>query len=189
MTTDAVNGTLNAFGYQLRLGLMGCLLIVAPQLAAAQQADQARAGEHVEHASPAKLVEIVREATRQFIDVNNAGPAGYESFLGCVSGQDHGAMGVHYVNGTLVGDGRIDATRPEALIYEPMNGKMRLVGVEYIVDAATWLASNPSPPVLEGQTFLLVTSPKRYNIPSFFVLRVWRGETIPRAHSWTGITE
>jgi hypothetical protein len=106
MTTHAANRTLNAFAPQLRLGLMGSILIVAPLFVAAQQADQARAGEHAEHASPAKLVEIVREATRQFIDVNNAGPAGYEPFLGCVSGQDHGAMGVHYVNGTLVGDGR-----------------------------------------------------------------------------------
>jgi hypothetical protein len=180
MTTHAANRTLDAFASQLRLGLMGSLLIVSPLFVAAQQADQARAGEHAEHASPAKLVEIVREATRQFIDVNNAGPAGYEPFLGCVSGQDHGAMGVHYVNGTLVGDGKIDATQPEALIYEPMNGKMRLVGVEYIVDAVTWLASNPGPPVLEGQTFQLVTSPNRYNIPSFFELHVWAWRDNPQ---------
>jgi len=55
-----------------------------------------------EHGSPAKLVQIVRDATRQFIDVGAATDAGYGQFLGCVSGPDHGAMGVHYVNGPLV---------------------------------------------------------------------------------------
>lgn len=132
------------------------------------------------HAAPARLVQIVREATAQYIDVNNATAAGYGPFLGCVSGSDHGAMGVHYVNPTLVGDGEIDAAHPEALIYEPSNGKMRLVGVEFIVDAATWLKSHTGPPVLEGQTFLLVDSPNRYNIPSFFELHVWAWRDNPQ---------
>src|SRR5213076_3351498 len=57
-----------------------------------------------ENAAPAKLVQLVRDATRQFINVNAATAAGYQPFLGCVSGPDHGAMGYHYVNGTLVGD-------------------------------------------------------------------------------------
>ena len=83
-------------------------------------------------------------------------------------------MGIHYVNGALVGDGEIDATRPEALIYEPSAGRLRLVGVEFIVDAATWLGSHPSAPVLEGQSFQLVGAPNRYGIPGpFFELHVW----------------
>ena len=83
-------------------------------------------------------------------------------------------MGVHYVNGLLVGDGQIDVTRPEALIYEPQpDGSMRLVGVEFIVDAVTWLSSHASAPVLEGQVFQLVTSPNRYGLPTFFELHVW----------------
>jgi len=125
--------------------------------------------------SLATLVQTVRLATLQYQDVNKALAAGYAPFLGCVSGSDHGAMGVHYVNGTLVGDGQIDAWHPEALIYEPVNGSMRLVGVEYIVDAATWLAGHDNtPPVLEGQTFLLIGIPNRYNIPApFFELHVW----------------
>jgi hypothetical protein len=127
-----------------------------------------------EHATPAKLVQAVREATKQFIDVNAATAAGYGSFLGCVSGPDHGAMGVHYVNGPLVMDGLLDASHPEALIYEPSNGKLRLVGVEFIVDAATWLANhNNNPQVLEGQSFLLVGSLNRYGVPAFFELHVW----------------
>lgn len=155
----------------LRLALLGSLVTAIPLFAG----DSAH--EHAAHnqAVPAQLVQTVRNATKQFIDVNNAGPAGYGPFLGCVSGPDHGAMGIHYVNGDLIGDGQIDANHPEALIYEPQGNKLRLVGVEYIVDAATWLANNNgTPPVLEGQSFQLVGIPNRYNIPApFFELHVW----------------
>jgi hypothetical protein len=133
-----------------------------------------------DHAGPATLVQIVREATRQFTDVNAAGPAGYGPAFGCVSGPDHGAMGIHYINGALVVDGEIDAAHPEALIYEPMGDQRRLVGVEYIVDAATWLANhNNTPPMLEGQAFQFVGSPNRYGIPAFFELHVWAWQQNP----------
>jgi hypothetical protein len=127
----------------------------------------------------AKLVQLVRDATQQFINVNGATAAGYQPFLGCVSGPDHGAMGVHYVNGGLVGDGEIDASKPEALIYEPSNGGMRLVGVEFVVIADAWLAHHSSPPVLEGQTFLFVDSPNRYGLPAHFELHVWAWRNNP----------
>lgn len=89
------------------------------------------------------------------------------------SGPDFAAMGVHYVNGNLVGDGEIDASRPEALIYEPSADWLRLVGVEFIVDAATWTAHHNSPPVLEGQTSNLINSPNRFGLPAFYELHVW----------------
>src|SRR5271156_2860132 len=128
------------------------------------------------------LVQIVRNATRRYADVNNAAAAGYEPFLGCVTGQDHGAMGVHYVNGTLLNGGEINASQPQALIYEPGEaGNMRLVGVEFIVIAAPWLASNNNtPPVLEGQVFQFVDSPNRFNIPAFFELHVWAWRDNPQ---------
>ena len=120
-------------------------------------------------------------ATRQFIDVNNAGPAEYGPFLGCVSGPDHGAMGIHYVNGTLLNNLTLDASKPQALIYEPVNDRLRLVGVEFILDAANWLAThNNTPPVLEGQVFNYVPSPNRFNIPSFFELHVWAWRNNPQ---------
>ena len=90
--------------------------LIAADGAATQEAEQAHAG-HAQ-AAPAKLVQLVRDATKQFADVNAATAAGYQPFLGCVSGPDHGAMGNHYVNGALVGDGLLDASRPEVLIYE-----------------------------------------------------------------------
>ena len=123
---------------------------------------------------PAKLVQVVRDATRQFADVNAATAAGYVPLFGCVSGPDHGAMGIHYINPSLVGDGEIDAARPEAIIYEPgRDGTLRMVGVEFIVDSSAWLSRHQSPPMLEGQAFHLVGSPNRYGIPAFFELHVW----------------
>jgi hypothetical protein len=149
-----------------RVVLSNALLIVAPLIALGQVG-------HAHGPSASKLVQIVRAATEQYLDVNNAGPD-YAPAFGCVSGPDHGAMGIHYINGQLVGDGEIDAQRPEALIYEPVGDKRRLVGVEYIVDAATWLASHKGmPPMLEGQAFQFVGSPNRYGIPPFFELHVW----------------
>ena len=126
-----------------------------------------------------KLVQIVRTATAQYQDITIATAAGYGPFLGCVTGSDHGAMGIHYVNAALL-NGTLDATHPQALIYEPSNGQMNLVGVEFIVDAATWLKNNANPPVLEGQTFLFVDSPNRFNIPPFFELHVWAWRANPK---------
>ena len=89
-------------------------------------------------------------------------------------------MGVHYVNGDLVGDGEIDVSKPEALIYEPSDEGMRLVGVEFVVIADTWLAHHSSPPVLEGQTFQFISSPNRYNLPAHFELHVWAWRDNPK---------
>jgi hypothetical protein len=126
------------------------------------------------------LVETVREATTDFQDVTAAEAAGYGVFHGCVSGPQEGAMGVHYVNGDLVGDGELDAARPEALIYEDQNGTMRLLGVEYVVIAETWDANNNAmPPVLMGQLFNYVGSPNRYGIPAFYELHVWAWKNNP----------
>lgn len=134
-------------------------------------------------AAQTRLIQIVRNATQQYLDVNNATAAGYAPFLGCVSGSDHGAMGVHYVNSTLLNSNQIDATQPQALIYEPSEdgSKMKLVGVEFIVFSAPWLAANNNtPPVLDGQVFLYVDSPNRFNINAFFELHVWAWRDNPQ---------
>ena len=129
--------------------------------------------QHKAHSDDANLVQVVRDATRSFQDVGNATAAGYARFLGCVSGPQEGAMGVHYVNGPLVQDGQLDANRPEALMYESRNGRLRLLGVEYIVMAEAWNAAHPEPPTLGGQVFHYVGSPNRYALPAFYELHVW----------------
>lgn len=128
---------------------------------------------HDSHHASAQLVQDVRRATERYLDVNAAVSAGYGPAFGCVTGSDHGAMGIHYVNGQLVGDGKIELDSPEALIYEPVGNARKLVGVEYIVDAATWMKNNPAPPTLDGQDFQFVAAPNRFQLPDFFELHVW----------------
>ena len=151
--------------------------LLASAAAAPGQSEEPNANHH--SSPPAKLVETVRNATRQFIDVNAATAANYQPLFGCVSGPDHGAMGIHYINLSLYTDGEIDVSRPEAIIYEPSGSGLQLVGVEYIVDAATWLAHHNAPPMLEGQAFQFVNSPNRYGLPSFFELHVWAWRDSP----------
>jgi len=160
----------------LKAGLLSGLIMLTPLFAAAQKAHPP-AGH--QHSPSATLVRDVRSATQQFFDVNNATALGYGPFAGCVSGPDHGAMGIHYVNPNYL-NGQVNLSQPSALIYEPSNGALKLVGVEYIVDAATWLASNQGPPVLDGQVFLFVGAPNRYNLPAFFELHVWAWRDNPQ---------
>jgi hypothetical protein len=157
--------------------VLSFIIVATPLFAAAQHSHAAPQ----DPAGSAKLVKLVRQGTKQYVDVNNATAAGYGPFLGCVAGTDHGAMGVHYVNGTLLGNLTLDPAQPQALIYEPSNGKMTLVGVEFILDSASWLAANNNtPPVLDGQVFNFVGAPNRFNIPSFFELHVWAWRDNPQ---------
>jgi hypothetical protein len=111
--------------------------------------------------SNAPLAQEVRRVTERYQGVAASTAAGYALFLGCVSSPQGGAMGIHSVNGNLVGDGKLDVARPEALMYEPKGGKLELVGVEYIVLAAAWDAANKTPPTLMGQLFHHTPSPNR----------------------------
>ena len=48
-------------------------------------------------------------------------------------------MGLHYVNFALVGSGVIDPAHPQIVLYEPTpNGRPKLTGADYLVDAAQW---------------------------------------------------
>jgi hypothetical protein len=103
------------------------------------------------------LIKIVRDATERFKDVSVAEAEGYVLQFGCVSGDDWGAMGLHYVNGALVNSGVIDATRPQIVIYEPTpDGRLKLIGADYLVIADTWNAKHQAPPEL-------IVSPWRFS--------------------------
>jgi hypothetical protein len=160
-------------GYFVLTGL--CALGLVPWTAAALSDRQSPQGE----GSRSTFAEVVRDATAAFQRVDNAVDAGYVLMPNCVSGPQEGAMGVHYVNPTLFSDGVLDAERPEALVYEPRDGRLRLVAVEYIVPAAEWNASNPGPPVLNGQLFHYVGAPNRYGGPAFYELHVWAWKNNP----------
>ena len=182
-TMTAISTFIHKFNTPILYLTLACSVTAAAPLIAADAAANKEAGrEHAghAHAASAKLVQLVRDATKQFADVNAATAAGYQPFLGCVSGPDHGAMGNHYVNGALVGDGELDASRPEVLIYEPSGDGLQLVGVEFVVIADAWMANHDSPPVLEGQTFQFVSSPNRYGLPAHFELHVWAWRDNPQ---------
>ncbi len=78
------------------------------------------------HDAPVGLLKAVREATQDFRDVRVAMGAGYASLGSCVTGPERGAMGVHYANGALIGDGVLDASTPELLIYEQRGSRLLL---------------------------------------------------------------
>jgi hypothetical protein len=119
----------------------------------------------------------VRRATRPFQDVQAAIAQGYAAFADkdglCVAQPGQGAMGICYLNGGLI-DAVLDPRQPEALMYEPQrDGRLELVGVEYIVFQDAWDAAHPQPPVLFGHPFHLVRAPNRYNVPAFYELHLW----------------
>ncbi len=119
-----------------------------------------------------------RAATAQFHDVDAA--LADDRFvladmagLTCIEdpGGD-GGMGVHYVKGALVGDGEIDVTQPEVLLYDPNAPQPRLLGAEYVVFVADW-GEERDPPMLFGHEFHLVDTGNRYGLPAFYELHAW----------------
>jgi hypothetical protein len=125
------------------------------------------------------LVAAARTAIAPFQDVAAAKAAGYAPMFGCVSGPEGGGMGIHLMNGNLVGDGELAEDKPEALLYEMRDGQMHLLGVEYLVMADAWDASHDGPPTLMGQLFNYVGSPNRYGNPPFYELHVWAEKDNP----------
>jgi hypothetical protein len=121
----------------------------------------------------------VRHATAKFRNLDVAQAAGYGQLvdldgIACIDMPGQGAMGVHYVKGPLVEDGRITPLRPEALVYGPdANGRLRLVAVEYVVFQSAWDAQHRRPPSLFGRRFDFTASPNRFGLPAFYSLHAW----------------
>jgi hypothetical protein len=113
----------------------------------------------------------VRRATARYHNIDAAMADGYTVWspnpatsADCMSSAT-GRMGYHLVNPSLRGsplnpggaNAELDPLRPEMLLYEKLpNGKLRLVGVEYLVFQAAWQNANggagAAPPTLFGQT-------------------------------------
>ncbi len=137
-------------------------------------------------AGEAEDTAAARAGTEAFTDVAAAEAAGYglppEGPLHeCIASfDDTGAMGLHYINGELVGDTVLDPAAPEALVYQPMaDGSLNLVALEYVVFAEAWDAENDDPPMLFDEMFMLVEAPNRYELPAFYALHAWLYEDNP----------
>jgi len=152
--------------------------------AAAAHADSGHDPSHGGVRGDSPLVEKVRKANQQFLDVNAAKAYGFKPGTPCVSGPDFGAMGVHFVNPKRLESAVLDAEEPQALIYEPQeDGSLRLVGVEFIIMAATWQSQHggdkTSRPALDGNLLNFVDAPNRFGLDPFYELHVWAFEHNP----------
>lgn len=162
--------------YLFLVGMLSASLLVASSISMAGRAGTEQPSVVMADTS---FTEDVRRATVPYQDLDAAKTDGYTLFHGCVNGPEQGAMGVHFVNGDLVGDAEVDLLKPEALIYEMKNGRHQLVGVEYVVFAEGWNAANTTPPMLKGQLFNYTGSPNRYGIPAFYSLHAWVWKSNP----------
>ncbi len=126
------------------------------------------------------LIKAVRDATAKYQDVKAAMADGYQLVFGCVSGEDSGAMGLHYLNSSILNAGILDPSRPTIVIYEPQpDGTQKLIGADFLVMADAWNLTHSGPPQLMGQWFHLFTSPNRFGLPPFYTLHVWAWKENP----------
>lgn len=127
-----------------------------------------------------ELIKVARAATERYKDVAAAEADGYALMFGCVSGEEAGAMGMHYVNLGLVTDGVLDPARPEIVIYEPQpGGGLKLVAADYLVFAQDWHKANAGTSQIMGQLLHLFQSPNRFGLPDFYTLHVWAWKDNP----------
>lgn len=115
-----------------------------------------------------RMLAEVRRATARYHDVDKAFADGYNVWspapgTGCATSAE-GQMGYHLVKVPLRGsplspataDAVLDPLQPEMLLYElRRDGKLHLVGVEYLVFQAAWErvhGAGAAPPTLLGQT-------------------------------------
>jgi len=128
-------------------------------------------------ANPA--VAAARRATVKYQRLDVAISGRYDLLLdsnkiACIDLPGAGGMGIHFVNGDLVGDPAVIASKPEALVYAPQkNGRLKLAALEYVVIKSAWDETHSGPPSLFGHTFNLTLSPNRFGLPSFYSLHAW----------------
>jgi hypothetical protein len=120
-----------------------------------------------------------RSATARYHDVAVALAEGFVQASPCVAAPGLGTMGFHYIDFGRM-DPSAEVTRPEALLYVPEEGELRLMAVEYIVpvfvDGGPYFGptppADPGPaPVLFGQTFVGPDAPP--GAPWQFSLHAW----------------
>jgi hypothetical protein len=128
-----------------RRALVAALLAITTGAAAAQEH---RASTPAPEPALPPAFEEIREALRKYQDPVVAVRDGYLSTLGCVS-YPEGGMGVHFLNPAAIGP-TPDPTRPPILVYEPIEGALRLVAAEWFIPLATGVKDRPN---LLGQPF------------------------------------
>jgi hypothetical protein len=160
--------------------LRGCAALTVAAAGIAASATIANAhGDEPHGEEPAELTgpqrKVIRDATRQFRDVDVALAAGYVPTEACAALPGVGGMGYHYVNPGLIGDARVDPTMPEILLYyRDDRGRLKLGGVEYFVaDADQDLATDGDRPTLMGHAFDGPMPGHEPGMPVHYDLHAW----------------
>ena len=140
---------------QLRfLSTVALALAATASLAGAQAKQQGKAADN------SAALNAVKAALDKYKDPIAAVRDGYLSTIGCVDfptgGTEHGsmeykpgAMGVHFINMGLVGQ-KLDSTKPQVLLYEPVGDKLVLTGAEWFVPTAV----SKTPPTILGHQLM-----------------------------------
>jgi len=145
-------------------------------------------GVSARHLDRSDVFDLIRAAvaTARFHSLNQADRAGYAQppapapLHECISNGAQGAMGFHFIKGSLL-DTTLEPTKPEALVYAPdRNGNLHLAALEYVVFQDAWNTAHPGAmPELFGQMFMPVDAAPGHNgntvfdIPPFYMLHVW----------------
>jgi hypothetical protein len=164
---------------------LACAALGTLGLAAASAAQAHDDGNRGQQSRRNDLVKIVKQVTAKYQYVGNAESDGFQLLFGCVSDEDSGAMGLHYVKlerympAPNVFDAVIKAEEPEILLYEPTPWGPKLTGADYIVDAKTWNETHTQAPELNGQIFHFFDAPNRFGLPPFYTLHVWAWKDSP----------
>lgn len=142
-------------------------MVVAALMIAALTPGAAQAHEKEELMDSAEeLVDVLKDSTKDFRDVEDALAAGFVQASPCIEQPGVGGMGYHFVNPALVDD-VTDPTMPEALVYLPdEDGDLELLAVEF-------LSTAPTAPMVGGMEF----EPGPF--PGFFSLHAWVWEDNP----------
>jgi len=168
------------------LGLLALATAPTPQANADDARAQASTNQQFSNQrNRNELVKIVRQVTDKYHSVALAEGDGYHLIFGCVSDEDSGAMGLHYLNFGLYAhtdgtfDDQIDPYQPEIILYEPTASGPKLTGADYIVDAETWNKTHAQAPELDGQIFHFFDAPNRFGLRPFYTLHVWAWKDNP----------
>jgi hypothetical protein len=130
----------------------------------------------------APSLDPVRDATVRYHDIRVAKKQGFSELklfgtdVSCIANGAKGAMGIHMVNSRRVGDGKLKATEPEALLYEKRaDGTYRFTGVEYIRPIGSERPpAGTSTPTLLGRKLTVTDAEAFFGSPTFLhTLHVW----------------
>ncbi len=158
-------------------------LLVSPSASHAQ-------GNPAASAAPMSAdLRTARSALAKYNDPLAAVKDGYFSTLACIDfpkgamdgsvEYPPGAMGVHFLNAANIGP-KLDPTKPQVLIYEPVGDKLVLAGAEWFVPVE---AAGGTAPAIFGQTLAGPMNGHEPIMPAslrHYDLHVWLWKDNPR---------